>query len=88
MQSPKFVMLYFHAKSTDKSKKYHQIKFALGAILIIYTFILSYIKLKAKNIIKSRVIHHKKAMIMQNLNQVLGNKFDKLYFHAKNLGKK
>ena len=41
------------------------------------------IKLKAKNIIKSKVIHHKKAMIMQNSNQVLGNKFNNLYFYEK-----
>ena len=41
------------------------------------------IKLKAKNIIKLKVIHHKKAMIMQNLNQVLGNKFNNLYFYEK-----
>ena len=41
------------------------------------------IKLKAKNIIKSRVKHNKKAMIIQNSNQVLGNKFDNLYFYAK-----
>ena len=41
------------------------------------------IKLKAKNIIKTKVIHHKKAMIIQNSNQVLGNKFNNLYFYEK-----
>ena len=41
------------------------------------------IKLKAKNIIKLKVIHHKKAMIMQNSNHVLGNKFNNLYFYEK-----
>ena len=82
MYSPKFARLYFFAKSKDKSKKYHQIKFTFGAILIINTFMKN-INLKAKNIIKSRVIHHKKAMAMQNSKQMLGNKFDKLYLHAK-----
>ena len=82
MHSPKFARLYFHAKFKDKSKKYHQINFTLGAILIINNFMTN-IKLKAKNIIKSRVKHNKKAMIIQNSNQVLRNKFDNLYFHAK-----
>ena len=34
------------------------------------------LKFKARKTIKSSVIHHQKAIIMHNLNQVLGIKFD------------
>ena len=41
------------------------------------------LRLKVNNAIKLIVIHHKKDMIIQNSNQVLGDKFNNLYFHAK-----
>jgi hypothetical protein len=69
--------LCFHAKSGDKSKKYNQVKFASGAILIIYTFVRD-IGLKARSVIKSKVIYHEKDMIMRSSGQVLGNKFNNL----------
>ena len=46
------------------------------------------LRFKAKITVNSNVINYKKALTMKNSYHMLGNNFNKLYFHAKSLIKR